>query len=241
MESPFNPVPGQPPLPSKMRNPLVLGCAGLLILLLLVAGSIAATVWWMQRPITPVVLSAEEKAVVESKIQRLGYEPGLAVSGNGLRRPAVPVEKPDQSASPSTAMTGTYVPGSKVLKLSDREVNGLLNQNTELGKMVRIEFAQDAVHAYFAIPIPEDFPVGAGMVVKARGRFKISIGPTGTPYAILDDITVFGISLPKDWLGGIKGENLLGEAMGGNGGSPVFSGIKSLHVEPGALVLEVED
>src|ERR1035438_10868064 len=63
----------------------------------------------------------------------------------------------------------------------------------------------------------------------------------GHPYAILDDVTVFGLSLPKAWLGGLKGENLIGQAMGERNGSPLFRGIKSLRVEPGALVLEVED
>jgi hypothetical protein len=42
-------------------------------------------------------------------------------------------------------------------------------------------------------------------------------------------------------LGGIKGENLLGEAITGNNQAPLLKGIKSLRVEPGALVLEVED
>ena len=38
-----------------------------------------------------------------------------------------------------------------------------------------------------------------------------------------------------------KGENLIGQAMSERDGKPVFQGIKSLRVEPGALVLEVED
>jgi hypothetical protein len=71
-----------------------------------------------------------------------------------------------------------------------------------------------------------------------RGRFRVSIGGGGTPYAVLEDITIFGLSLPKAWLGGIKGENLLGDALGGG---PVFKGVKSLKVEPGALVLEVAE
>ena len=70
-----------------------------------------------------------------------------------------------------------------------------------------------------------------------RGRFRVSIGG-GQPFAVLDDVTIFGLSLPKAWLGGIKGENLLGDALGGQ---PVVQGIKSLKVEPGVLVLEVED
>ena len=74
---------------------------------------------------------------------------------------------------------------------------------------------------------------------RARGRFRVSLGTEGNPYAILEDVTVFGLSLPKAWLGGIKGENLLGDAMGQDKWR--IKGIKSLRVEPGALVLEVED
>jgi hypothetical protein len=76
---------------------------------------------------------------------------------------------------------------------------------------------------------------------RARGRFRVSLGNDATPFAILEDVTVFGLSLPKAWLGGVKGENLIGRAMGERNGKPVFQGIKSLRVEPGALVLEVED
>ena len=59
--------------------------------------------------------------------------------------------------------------------------------------------------------------------------------------AILEDVTIFGLSLPKAWLGGLNGENLLGKAAGERNGAPILRGVKSLHVEPGALVLEVED
>ncbi len=76
---------------------------------------------------------------------------------------------------------------------------------------------------------------------RARGRFRVSLGNGGKPYAILEDVTVFGVSLPKAWLGGLKGENLLEDALGQPRKGPVLQGIKSLRVEPGALELELED
>ena len=133
------------------------------------------------------------------------------------------------------------MPGSKVLRLTDREINGLLNANTDLGNSVRLEFATDAVNTYVAVRIPQDFPIGGGRMFRARGRFRVSLGNGGAPYAILEDVTVFGLSLPKAWLGGLKGENLISQAIGERNGSPILQGIKSLRVEPGALVLEVED
>jgi hypothetical protein len=226
------------------------GCGTLLALVLIILATAAITIWWIQRPIKPVVLSPREQATVDQKLEKLQ-------TGNAAT-PGSPTKRLDQDTTASgqstPAMTPRrtgpeiddrnlriYVPGSKVLKLTEREINGLLNQNTDLGKSVRLEFAQDAINAYLAVRIPDDFPVGGGKMFRARGRFRVSLGNGGEPYAILEDVSVFGLSLPKAWLGGIKGENLLGDAMGEHKQWRGIKGVKSLHVEPGALVLEVED
>ncbi len=242
-----------PPLPKKRRW-LLWGCGGLLAFALLIVATVAITLWWIQRPIKPVVLSPKEKATVEAKIRTLEDE-----------QPARPPTSPPAQAAPSTPVPPprstelaelpraypvpgstpepdrSYTPGDKVLKLTEREINGLLNQNTDLGNTVRLEFGRDAINAYLAVPIPKDFPIGGGKMFRARGRFRVSIGNGGAPYAILDDVTVFGLSLPKAWLGGLKGENLLGDVLRDRNGSPALRGIKSLRVEPGALVLELND
>ena len=210
-------------------------------LMLLIVATVVITIWWIQRPIKPVVLSASEKAVVDKKIQRLSGgtapESGTAAGKAGVQPPGVP----GAGTAASPEQDRPYVPGSKVLKLTEREINGLLNANTDLGKSVRLEFGRNAINAYVAVPIPQDFPIGGGKIFRARGRFLLSLGEGGAPYAILEDVTVFGLSLPKAWLAGLKGENLIGQAMGERNGSPVLRGIKSLRVEPGVLVLEVED
>jgi hypothetical protein len=236
---PSPPSPPSPPPPGKRRK-LLYGCGALLFLLVLVVVTVALTVWWIQRPIRPVVLSAQEKAAVDEKLRLVGGD--TQVSRNGLRSaPPDSSSKGPPSTNSEVAPSRNYVPGSKVLKITEREINGLLNANTDLGNSVRLEFAKDAINAYLVVPIPKDFPVGGGKMFRARGRFRLSLGNEGTPYAILDDVTVFGLSLPKAWLGGLKGENLLGEATGKRNGTPVLRGIKSVRIEPGALVLEVED
>jgi hypothetical protein len=223
-----------PPTTKKTRWPFyVLGA--FFALLLVIVATVAFTLWWIQRPIKPVVLSAREKAVVEQKLQQLGGSNANAAA-----------PEPDRGAKaagrdPNPEPDRPYVPGDKVLRLTEREINGLLNANTDLGKTVRLEFARDAVNAYLAVPIPEDFPIGGGKIFRARGRFRLSLDQGEAPYAILEDVTVFGLSLPKAWLAGLKGENLLGQAMGERKGSPVLKGVKNLRIEPGALVLEVED
>lgn len=237
------PAGGSTGTPVRKRRPwLLYGCGALLGLMLLVAATVAITVWYLQRPIKPVELSAAEKAVVETKLERLGG-PTNSVS----RAPATPVAPITPNApAPESAVTlleqdRPYVPGSKVLRLTERELNGMLNANTDLGKTVRLELGRDAINAYIAAPIPEDVPVMGGKMFRARGRFRVSLTNGSAAYAVLEDVTVFGLSLPKAWLGGIKGENLLGDAMGKRNGAPILQGIKTLRVEPGALVLEVAD
>ena len=221
--------PAGTPVP-KRRRWLLYGCGSLLVLLLLVCATVAITVWYIQRPIKPVVFSAAEKAAVEIKLEHLD-----GTSGNGPRALTVEgaVSKPESDRP--------YAPGSKVLRLTERELNGLLNANTDLGKTVRLELGRDAINAYVTAPIPEDVPVVGGKMFRARGRFRVSLANGAPPQAILEDVTVFGVSLPKAWLGGLKGENLLADAVGEHNGTPILHGIKSLRVEPGALVLEVGD
>jgi hypothetical protein len=236
-----------PPRASKGRW-LLFGCGGLLALLLLIVATVAVTIWWIQRPIKPVVLSPREKVEVDQKMQRLQQGSVAAApvapeskSGNTTNSGRQPAPSWPGHEIQSELPQRFYMPGGKVLQLTEREINGLLNQNTDLGKSVRLEFDQDAINAYLAVRIPQDFPIGGGKMFRARGRFRVSLGNGGKPYAILEDVTVFGVSLPKAWLGGIKGENLLGEAMTGNDQAPVLKGIKSLRVEPGVLILELED
>src|SRR2546428_4718707 len=123
-----------PPVAPKKTRWLLYGCGTLLAVLLVIVATVAITLWWIQRPIKPVVLSAREKATVDEKLQH--------VSGTPTLTPRAPT--PDARS---------YVPGSKVLKLTDHEINGLLNANTDLGKSVRLEFARDAINAYVVVPI----------------------------------------------------------------------------------------
>ncbi len=231
---PVTPPAGGPlETPETKRRPWGLYVIGLVLGLgLLLCATVAITIWYIQRPIKPVVLSAAEQAAVEKKLEQLSGTPADATR--------VPTK---EDAPPPVELDRPYEPGSKVFRLTERELNGLLNANTDLGQTVRLELGRNAINAYVAAPIPEDVPVLGGKMFRARARFRVSLSQEqgASPYAILEDATVFGLSLPKAWLGGLKGENLLADAMGRRDGAPVLQGIKSLRIEPGALVLEVED
>jgi hypothetical protein len=209
-------------------------CGGLLAFVLIIAATIAITIWWIQRPIKPVVLSAEEKKVVDTKLHQM-----RSATGVGADERPTPVLR--GNSSPNSTSNRTYVPGGKELRLTERELNGLLNANTDLGNTVRLELDTDAINAYVAVPIPKDFPVGGGRMFRAKGRFHMSLSKDQAPVAMLEDVTVLGLSLPKEWLGGLKGKNLLADAVGERSDAPTWKGIKSLRVVPEAIILEVGD
>jgi hypothetical protein len=241
--NPPPPISSPTPIPpgGKGHRWFLYGCGTFVALTLAVIATVLIMLWWSQRPIKPVVLSGQEKATVDEKLERINASSPAAQNADRRTSATTPPTDRPAGSDLNIALDRSYVPGSKVLKITEREVNGLLNENTDLGKSVRLEFGQDAINAYLVVPIPQDVPVMGGKMFRARGRFRLSIGNGGKPYAVLEDITVYGLSLPKAWLGGLKGENLLENAFGERNGSPVLKGIKSLRVEPGALVLEVED
>lgn len=179
---------------------------GLIAVLLILAG----LWWWQNRPIRPVVLSVEEKAAVEAKVE-------------AIQKPAEP----------------KYEKGSKEIILTERELNGLLNENTDFGKTVSFQLATNAIHARVETDLDPDLPVVGGRHLKARARFLVSDVP-GKASFILDDLTVWGISLPNDWLAGLKGRDLLAETLGaGNNGK--VPGVEEFKVEPGRLIIRLAE
>ena len=198
-------APNIPTSPDKRNSCLIKGLIAVAILALVLGG----LWWWHNRPIQPVQLSAEEKAVVAEKVE-------------AIQQPAEP----------------KYEKGGKEIVLTERELNGLLNENTTLGQTVSFELATNAIHARVETDLDPDLPVVGGKHLKARARFLVSEVP-GKAAFILEDVTVWGISLPNDWLAGLKGHDLLGEAIGAKGGK--FPGVEEFKVEPGKLTIRLAE
>lgn len=192
----------------KKRKGSCLGM-GLVVLLVLILG-LGLLWWWHNRPIRPVELSVEEKQAVEEKV--------------GAITRAEPVEP-------------EYEKGAKEIVLTERELNGLLNERTTLGDKVRFELATGAIHARVETDLDPDLPVVGGKRLKARARFLLS-NDEGGPHFVIDDVTVWGVSLPNDWLGGLKGRDLIAETLGSGSGLP---GVETIEVVPGEIRVELKD
>ena len=201
-----------PTLPATEVPPARKKSSCLPVALILFVGLIAGVggiYFWYNRPITPVELSQQESKALEEKVGSLEAPP----------------------AEPE------YVPGSKEIILTERELNGLLNQNTDLGDKLKFTLATDEIHARLETDMDEDLPIVGGKKLKAKARFLVK-SVEGRPSLVLDDLSVWGASLPNDWLGGMKGKDLLSEIFGSEGG---LSGIKELRIERGQLVIVLAD
>ena len=118
------------PNPAPRKNScLVKGVICVAILALVLGG----LWWWHNRPIQPVVLSAQEKTAVAAKV--------------------VAIQKPSKPK---------YQKGGKEIILTERELNGLLNANTALGRTVSFELATNAIHARVETDLNPDLPIIGG-------------------------------------------------------------------------------
>ena len=174
--------------------------------------AIGVALWWFNRPIQATVLTSDEKLLVAEKL-------------------AVMDDSPEQSE---------YIPGEKEIVFTERELNGLLNENTALGEQLKLELATNAVHARIQADIPKDSPFLPGKTLRGKARFMIS-SQEGHPSLILDDVTIWGVSLPNAWLGDFKGKNLLGALLSSSGTSISTIGIEDISVSNGRLTIQLTE
>ena len=130
-----------------------------------------------------------------------------------------------------------YQAGTREIALSERELNGLLHHNTTLGETLRLELASGAVHTRIRADLDPALPFVGGRRLNARARFLVADGAP-RPSLVLDDFTLWGVSLPNAWLGGLKGRDLLSDLLGPADGSGL-AGVESLRIEPGRLVVRL--
>ncbi|MGJ8678095.1 MAG: hypothetical protein ACSHX0_11300 [Akkermansiaceae bacterium] len=133
-----------------------------------------------------------------------------------------------------------YEKGAKVLVLTEREVNALFHENTGMGAEVKFEFANDAVHARVVKDLDPDFPILGGKKLKARARFMMT-DENDNPAIILDDLTVWGISLPNAWLADLKGQNLISNLGIDSNKSQIGKGIQNIEVKNGEIMIELAE
>ncbi len=132
-------------------------------------------------------------------------------------------------------------PDDRSLRFTERELNALLARNTDLAERVAIDLSKDLISAKVLVPMPEDFPMLGGRTLRAKAGLEMKLRD-GNPEVVLKGVTVMGLPLPSEWLGGLKNVDLMQE-FSGEGGfwRTLFGGLEEFQIEDGELKVRVKE
>ena len=211
--------------PQKKRGMSVIG-----IVLITVLVTIVGTVWLLNsslfaKSFTPTELDSEEKVELRQKLAAIGLQDlkvGLPAEENMDPEPYT--ENPDR----------------REIALNEREVNALLDKNSEMGERLVLDFSDNLMSAKLLMPLDADLPFVGGKTLRASTGVAISVRD-GTPSVVLKGVSVWGVPIPNAWLGGLKNVDLVNE-FGDEGFWKSFSeGIEDVEVREGELKLKLRE
>jgi hypothetical protein len=200
------------PVGARRRGCLFYGCLSAAVLLLVVCITALGTAWWVKRqvnarPIVPTELTPAEQKTLDQKLELLG--------GDAKNTP----------------------PPDKVVTITEKEINGLLAKNTNLGDKCYVSVERNAIGARCNIPVQDDVPVLGGKTLRGRVEVRVALDDQQLDLRV-QDVTVAGVSLPNAWLGGVKDVNLAQEYFAKDDVLKAFlAGIESLSIDKGRITM----
>jgi hypothetical protein len=187
---------------SRMGLWITLGILGLFLV-----GGVSWYLYNFHAFILPVNLSEQEKKVVQQKVETIE----AAGSGNTAATPKSTATPPDEAlreAKQVKILTPEQEEKARqqervdrrTIVLTQREINGMLNMNTDLGKRLKFDLKPGYIDIEYVQPIPEDIKIIGGQT----WRFSMDVSMNKVPGRNLEfklqDVSVGGIPLPAAWL-----------------------------------------
>jgi len=191
--------------------------------------------WLFPSPFDPVVLSPSETQQLERKLSQfdqMGGRSSRSASGRPREVPTPEDLKPEPYSEKGA---------SREIRLSEREINGMIAENTDLASRIVVHFSNDLVSVKLLIPIDPDFPIMGGKVLKVKAGAELAFR-RDRPVVILRGISVMGVPLPNAWLGGLKNIDLIQEFGSDPGFWKAFAeGVASIQVRDGSLQIVLKE
>ena len=179
----------------------------------------------------PVELSTRDQGALDAKLARLE---GLG----GFERPASNREDDETwlRAEPYDESEA-----DREISLSERELNSLIAQNTDLATRLAIDLSDDLASARLLIPVDPDFPLLGGKTLRVNAG--VGLAYTGKrPVVRLKGISVMGVPIPNAWLGNLKNVDLVEQYGTDTGFWQAFAaGVAQLAVEEGRLKIKLRE
>ncbi len=215
----------------------ILGIVLLTILLTVGITYWVLTTYIFAREFKTVTLTNKEEQVLDGKLRVLGIDPEVSAS-----------EKKSINVSDEFDVQGRLRPkrysekdAKREVVFSERELNALLANNTDLAKKVSIDLSDDLVSARMLIPLDPDFPVLGGKTLRASTGVEIAYHD-GKPIVVLKGVSVWGVPIPNAWLGNLKNIDLVGHYGTDQGFWKSFAeGVEDIRVEGDALKIKLKE
>jgi hypothetical protein len=192
------------------------------------------TVWlsvlyFFPKQFKPVELSKSESQTLAEKLDHLDPT---------TRSKNLPALKDDKTLVPEKYREDA---ASRHITFTERELNALLAQNTDLAEKVAIDLSDNLASAKLILPLDPDLPFLGGKILKLNAGLELRY-EDAQPVVKLRGISLWGVPLPNSWIGGIKNVDLVQEFGGKPGFWKSFSeGIEFIRVEDGKLSIQLKE
>ena len=204
------------------------------IILVTVLLSTGLTVWVLTQYVfpkqfKPVELNQAEQQVLDRKLRVFeGFE-----GASGAVSPQSVGDLEPEKYSEEGA--------ERRIELTERELNGLLANNTDLARKLAIDLSENLASGKLLIPLDPDFPIMGGKTLKITAGMELAFREQ-KPIVVLRGVSIMGVPLPNAWLGNMKNVDLVREFGGSEGFWKSFSdGVDNIEVSEGRLVIQLKE
>jgi hypothetical protein len=200
-----------------------------MIVLVTVVVTVGVTYWMLTsylfvKEFKPVQLRAGEEQVLNAKLRAIGYD--------------VPQQDPGGALEPEPY---SEAGASRVVSFSERELNAMLANNTDLASKLAIDLSDDLVSARLLVPMEPDFPVLGGKTLRVNAGVELAYREN-RPVVILKGVSLMGVPIPNAWLGNLKNVDLVGEFGADQGFWKTFAeGVDNIRVEDGRMKVQLKE
>lgn len=232
MNTPPLPSPTPPSIPAAAPPPSGNGCLKALGVMIALLFLLVGGLWWYvhrqfnAKPIEPTVLAKPEQVELERKIELVEHAapPAQGVEPN-------PAKLPGDTAKPE----------NREIVLTEREINGMLNHNADLGKHMKIFLEKDRIRADVNFESPKDAPFIGGKTIRLAAAMDVKIDGENVLIS-LTSLKVGGIPVPNAWINDMRDKNMADQLFGGPEGVKKFArGIESFRIESGVMTIKLRE
>lgn len=173
----------------------------------------------------PVSLNSEEERVLEKKLNILGLSNDQKQTESSLTIEPEPYTETDIN---------------REISLSEKELNAMLANNTDLASKLAIDLSHDLMSMKLLLPLDEQLPIFGGKTLKVTAGIEMSYRDS-KPIIIVKGVSIWGVPIPGAYLGDIKNMDLIQE-FGDTGFWKQFAeGLNDLQIEEGAIHIKVNN